>query len=339
MRRIAYKYRCSRCGHLLHEINYEDRSKHTGVRSWFDVAKMHAGMCPNCMKYLVFDRIEIKPLYNISKAGDGNGRTMTIQAVAQDASVSDDGITDEKEWRIYGSDVRGLVRASGHITFRLHDEGIGAVVANKRLYSRDDRGMISVLSYLNRVCNMLDVGDAACETAAIYVTQFMRKTGSRRLNRVVRRVIAAALYKAASQHGHALSKNDILEALEVTERDLWRATTMLHSLGILKPGSASRVREKAIAYIEKIAGELGLPHDVARDAMTLLDKSRLAATPSGFAGKNPLHLAAAVVYVVAKIRGYIKNMKTYEEMIGVKTGTIRKNLRYILDDIEITIYL
>ncbi len=151
-------------------------------------------------------------------------------------------------------------------------------------------------------------------------------------NMVLRDAAAAAVacvVTAARMFGIPLSFKE-LSARHLADRKMvWRYLKMIHlDLGIRSNPI------KPIDVVDKIAMAMGLPEGVALVARKIV----VAAARKGVAtDRNPVGLAAAAVYLAAKLLNIDVTQRMFEERGIVKSATLRNSLRELVENVWIEV--
>ena len=286
--------------------------------------------------------------------------------------VSDNIITDLPEWRssLDTGESKGLVRAGPPVRFTRHDQGLevhleprGRVWRHERSVGRvaravragrsarrgsvlpGERPLVDILMRLNSVSRLLGLPSNVAETASRILQAYnsrVRSLGSRRDRDAL---VAAAVSKAVELHNLGIPQSRILEALDVSENMLWQAKKRLHDSGALevyrrlRMPASERLLARVQVFIGRITGELGLDMKVYRLAMEFV-KASLRETRKNLYGKKPETVAAAAVYLAARLLGYEEvNQAKVAETVGIKESNVRKLYRYLIDNMVIIVPL
>ena len=170
----------------------------------------------------------------------------------------------------------------------------------------------------------LGLPDAIIEKTA-YIYRKARKRGLGR-GRETSSALAAALYLACRQDRTPRTLNEICMISNIKRKAVSRQyRNMVIELDIRIPAI------DPIKCITRIANQINLNQKVKQKAINIID----AATKSGLsAGKNPMGLAASILYISCVINGYNIGQTIFAKTAGVTDVTIRnisKDLRNHLD--------
>ena len=248
------------------------------------------------------------------------------------------------EWRAYDEEERRRKsRVGPPLTPLIHDMGLGTIVdpavdgRGRRLYgaaalqasrlananaarSARERRLISSLRLLHSICNNMELPRHVCEEAA----SMIHKLVIRHAYLEPARIVYTALYAASIQHSHPAAI------------DLRRSGMVDHRLA-MRLGVRADTPRLVVVFIEKIGHELGLP-DVTRGIAARI----AAAWLQRLQGKTPRAIAAACVYVAAKIMDHqlrqadvARAAATTDTSIRTVLKTVKPTITYIYGDTTI----
>ena len=191
-------------------------------------------------------------------------------------------------------------------------------------HSPTDRNLRQAFSELDRLKDKLGVSDVVIEkTAYIY-----RKAQERGLvrGRTISATVGAALYIACRETGASRTLKDIAEIGNITRKDLARIYRLVVMELDLKIPMIDPMK-----CIVKVANKANLTERTKRTAMNIMK----GVTKSGIsAGKDPMGLAASVLYLACINTGENRTQTDIAEAAGVTEVTVRnryKNLKSQLD--------
>lgn len=188
-----------------------------------------------------------------------------------------------------------------------------------RIKGRDERSLKRAFVDLDRLRGMLRLSDAIVEKAA-YIYRKAQEQGLVR-GRTMRAVMGAAIYIVQREMGISGTLDDIIRATNTKEKDLARAYRILIRELDLKVPMVDPVK-----CVSRVANKANISERTKRKAMNMIYdvvKSGLAA------GKDPMGLAASVLYVSCVNSGEIKSQAAIADAAGVSEVTLRKNQRLI----------
>ena len=187
-----------------------------------------------------------------------------------------------------------------------------------------DRNLRQAFSELDRLTDKLNVGDAVIEKAA-YIYRKALERGLVR-GRSISALIAASIYAACRDTETPRTLKDFAAVSNVKKKDIARCYRLL-----LKEMDLRMPVVDSTKCVSRIASKSGLSEVTKRKALEILKKASETMTS---AGKDPMGLAAAALYVACVMQGENKTQKDVAEAAGVTEVTIRnryKGLKTILD--------
>jgi transcription initiation factor TFIIB len=188
-----------------------------------------------------------------------------------------------------------------------------------RIKGQDERSLRRAFVDLDRLRGMLRLSDAIVEKAA-YIYRRAQEQGLVR-GRTMRAVMGAAIYIVQREMGISGTLDDIIRATNTKEKDLARAYRILIRELDLKVPMVDPVK-----CVSRVANKANISERTKRKAMNMIYdvvKSGLAA------GKDPMGLAASVLYVSCVNSGEVKSQAAIADAAGVSEVTLRKNQRLI----------
>jgi transcription initiation factor TFIIB len=187
-------------------------------------------------------------------------------------------------------------------------------------HSPTDRNLRQAFSELDRLKDKLRLSDAAVEkTAYIY-----RKAQERGLvrGRTISAMVGAAIYIACRETGTSRTLKDIAEIGNIKRKDLARIYRIVVMELDLKIPMIDPMK-----CIVRVANRANLSERTKRMAMSIMKN----VTKSGIsAGKDPMGLAASVLYLACLNSGESKTQTDIADAAGVTEVTVRnryKNLK------------
>jgi len=247
------------------------------------------------------------------------------------------------EWRTFDSEGTQRIRTGAPSSLAQYDMGLATVIGNEnkdssgrrlsasasttiqRLRTWDFRSksrsstqsLILAFNELARLRGKLVLSDAVIEkTAYLY-----RKAQEKNLvkGRSTSSVLAAAIYISCRDLGASRSLRDISVGTFVKRKDISRSYRML-LLGLdIKVPLVDPAK-----CIVKIANQAGISEKtkrIALDAMKEIVEMKLSA------GKNPMGLAATILYISCLKNSEIKTQKDIAEAAGITEVTIRNRVK------------
>jgi transcription initiation factor TFIIB len=266
--------------------------------------------------------------------------------------VLTDKITDTgAEWRSFSSDEGNKARTGAGTSIRMHDMGLSTVIgaANKdstgkplsasvkssieRLRTWDsrsqanssaDRNLRQALNEMDKLKDKLALSDAVIEKAAYIYRKAMERKLVR--GRSIQGLVAACLYASCRNTETPRTLDDISQGINIRRKDVARCYRLLFRELELKMPVVDPVKG-----VSRIASIAGLSEKCKRNAITMLNKAKKV---GAVAGKDPMGIAAAALYLSCISIGESKSQKDISQASGVTEVTIRNRcagLRKVLD--------
>jgi transcription initiation factor TFIIB len=193
-----------------------------------------------------------------------------------------------------------------------------------QIHESIDRNRRQAFSELDRLVDKLKVNDAVVEKAAYIYRKALDKGLIR--GRSISAMIAAALYAACRDTETPRTLKDISAISNIRKKELARCYRILfRELDLRMP-----VVDPA-KCVSRIASKAGLQEKTKRRALEILRRADETRTS---AGKDPMGLAAAALYVACVLENDTKTQKDVAEAASVTEVTIRnryKGLKAVLN--------
>ena len=244
------------------------------------------------------------------------------------------------EWRSFTNDGVDKSRTGTGTSITMHDMGLSTVIGavNKdatgkpldtnmkksierlrtwdnrsQAYSSSDRNLRQALSEMDKLQDKLSLTNAVIEKAAyIY-----RKAIERKLvkGRSIHGLVAACIYAACRNTETPRTLDDIANGINIRRKDVARCYRLIFRELDLKIPVADPVKG-----VSRIASIAGLGEKTKRKAIELLNKAKKIGM---VAGKDPMGIAAAALYLACISSGGNKTQKEISIASGVTEVTIR----------------
>lgn len=249
------------------------------------------------------------------------------------------------EWRAFSAEEVGdRSRAGMPRSLARHDMGLSTVIgrANKdasgrvldvsmrstmsrlrawdfrtQAHSPTERNLRQAFSDLDRLRDKLGVSDAVIEkTAYIY-----RKAQERGLvrGRTISATIAAALYIACRETGTSRTLKDIAQIGNIKRKDLAR----IYRLVVMELDLKIPLIDP-IKCVARVANKANLSERTMRAGVNIMKK---VSKRGGSAGKDPMGLAASVLYLACLSTGETRTQTEIAEAAGVTEVTVRNRCK------------
>lgn len=256
------------------------------------------------------------------------------------------------EWRTFSTDeTEAMTRTGIPQSLARHDMGLSTIIGrtdrdasgNKldaamrttmnrlatwdmrsQLHTPKDRGLRQAFFQLDVLKDKLGLSDSIVEkTAYIY-----RKAQSRKLTRgrTVSGVLAAAVYIACREMGAHRTLDDIATACNVKRKELSKDFRVLHTRLDLKIP-----QQDPMKCIAKVASKAKLSEKTKRQAAQIMSS---VTREEISAGKDPMGLAASVLYLSSIKNGETITQSNIAEAAGVTEVTVRNRAKELRKKLE-----
>jgi len=255
------------------------------------------------------------------------------------------------EWRSFSQDEGNKARTGAGTSLSMHDMGLSTVIGpvNKdatgkpisasmkssierlrtwdsrtQAHSSSDRNLRQALNEMDKIKDKLALTDALIEKSAYIYRKAMEKKLIR--GRSIHGLVAASIYAACRTTGIPRTLDDIAKGINIRRKDVARCYRLIFrelELQIPVPDP--------LKCVSKIASIADLSERTKRKAVEILNKAKKIGM---LAGKDPMGIAAASLYIACISNGEIKSQKEISLASGVTEVTIRNRcagLRKILD--------
>jgi transcription initiation factor TFIIB len=193
-----------------------------------------------------------------------------------------------------------------------------------RVHSSIDRNLAQAMTELDRLSDKVSAPSAVKEKAALIYRKALDEGLVR--GRSIAAIAAASLYAACRITGTPRNLREISRASLVKRKDVARCyRLLLRKLNIQMPIA------DPLIYISKISQKSDISGHVQSIAIQILNEAR---EKNISAGKDPMGLAAAALYIACKRAGEKKTQKEIADAAGVTEVTVRnrfKNLKKLLN--------
>jgi transcription initiation factor TFIIB len=268
-------------------------------------------ICSNCGTVISDRNQEIsRPEWRFYSAQKENDRSRT--GIPITLAKADMGLAT-----IIGKDDRD---ASGHLldgAMRNRMQRLRTWDLRTRSRTSSDRNLVQAFSKLDVMKDKLALSDAVVEKVA-YIYRKVQHRGLIR-GRTISGLIAAAIYAGCREMEAPWSLKDIAAASNVKRKDIARNYRMLLVELDLKVPNADPIK-----CIVKVANRANLTESTKRQAITIMID---VAKKEISAGKDPMGLAATVLYLSCLKTGEERTQTQIAEASGVTEVTVRNRLK------------
>jgi len=196
-----------------------------------------------------------------------------------------------------------------------------------RMHSSINRNLVQAMTELDRLSDKIYIPRPVKEKAAVIYRKALDKGLVR--GRSITAIAAAALYAACRRSGTPRTLREVAEASLVDKKDVARCyRLLLYELDIQMPIA------DPIIYISKIAERTGISGKTQGLAIQIL---REAKKKRAAAGKDPMGLAAAALYIACLQNDEKKTQKDIAEAAGVTEVTVRNRYKSLKTELRLEI--
>lgn len=255
--------------------------------------------------------------------------------------ISDNSPSPEKEWRSFNiEESQNRARVGTPTSLAFHDMGLATKIGNEstdasgnvidaatrtrmgrlrmwnsrsQSHSPTERNLQQAFSMLSRIKDRLGLPNHVTEKAAYTY----RKAQERGLIRgdTIGSVLAASIYVAARQSGVLRTLDDISEISDIKPGEVARSyRRIISELDINVPLIDPR------KYIVKVANNLNFDEKIKRKALELME---LAQKKNLVVGKDPISMAASIIYLVNLSERKPRTQAEIAKAAGVTEVTVR----------------
>jgi transcription initiation factor TFIIB len=183
------------------------------------------------------------------------------------------------------------------------------------------------MSELDRLSGKINISPPIKEKAALIYRKALDKGLVR--GRSISAIAAASLYAACRKSGLPRSLREITEASLVDKKDVARCyRLLLQELDFHMPVS------DPLSYISKIAGNNGVSGKTQGTAIAILKEARRRRVS---AGKDPMGMAAASLYIACLQNNEKITQKDIAEAAGVTEVTVRNRYKALKRQLNLEI--
>ena len=258
--------------------------------------------------------------------------------------ISDNALSQEKEWRSFDSEEdKNRARVGVPTSLAFHDMGLSTTIGKEitdasgnlidagtrmrmgrlrmwnsrsQSHSSTERNLQQAFTMLSRLKDRLRLPSHVTEKAAYTY----RKSQERGLIRgdTIGSVLAASVYVAARQSGVLRTLDDISENSNVKPKQAARSYRRIISELDIKVPLIDPAK-----YIVKVANSLNFDEKIKRKALELMEKAQRKHI---LVGKDPISIAASILYIVNLAEGQ-QNLPRTQAEIAKAAGVTEVTLR------------
>jgi transcription initiation factor TFIIB len=196
-----------------------------------------------------------------------------------------------------------------------------------RVHSSIDRNLAQAMAELDRLSDKVYIPPPIKEKAAVIYRKALGKHLVR--GRSINSIAAAALYAACRKSGAPRTLREIAKASLVDKKDVARCyRLLLQELDFHMPTT------DPLTYISKIAEENGVSGKTQGIAIAILEEARRKRV---VAGKDPVGMAAAALYIACVQNNEKITQKVIAEASGVTEVTVRNRYKALKRQLNLEI--
>ena len=197
--------------------------------------------------------------------------------------------------------------------------------SRSQVHAPVDRNLRQALSDLNKLKDKVSIPANVLEKAAYIYRKALEKKLVR--GRSISAMIAASLYAACRDTETPRTLKDVADAGNIKKKDISRCYRILHQELELKMPVVN-----SIQCVARIASKLGITEKTKRHATKIL---KVAQERKESAGKDPMGLAAAALYMSCVKNGEDMTQRNIAEAANVTEVTIRNRYKGLRLDQDI----
>ena len=249
------------------------------------------------------------------------------------------------EWRSFSKEGGAdPARTGAPTTLAMHDRGLATIInpvnkdssgkpltsamkstikrlrtwdSRSKTHKSSDRNLRQALSLLSTLKDKLSLSDNVVEKAAYLYRKALEKKLVR--GRSISAMIAASLYAACRDTETPRTLKDVADAGNIKKKDISRCYRILHQELELKVPVVDPIQ-----CVARIASKLGITEKTKRYAAKIL---KVAQEHKESAGKDPMGIAAAALYLSCVKNGENMTQRDIAEASNVTEVTIRNRYK------------
>jgi transcription initiation factor TFIIB len=258
--------------------------------------------------------------------------------------ISDSALSLQPEWRSFDRREPDQARAGAPTSLARHDMGLSTVIGrtdrdaggkridtNMRLrmerlkkwdsrsqrHSPSDRNLQNAFSMLVKIKDRMSLPDSVIENAA-YIYRKAQEMGLIR-GRTIGSVLAASVYIASRQMGVLRTLDDVSSSSNVKPKEVGRSYRLLVSTLELQVPMIDSTK-----YLVKVANNMNISERTKRKALAIMVEAQRKRVS---VGKDPMGIAASVLYLATQATGELRTQGDIAKAAGVTEITVRNRSR------------
>jgi transcription initiation factor TFIIB len=269
--------------------------------------------------------------------------------------ITESTINKGPEWRAFTqTEKESRSRVGVPLSFSVHDKGLTTMIGRvgrdafgrkiplktklqmlrlrkwqirSRVHSSVDRNLAQAMAELDRLTDKLHIPPSIKEKAAVIYRKALDKGLVR--GRSISAIAAASLYAACRTTQTPRTLRELADHSPIDKKDIARCyRLLLRELNLQMPIPAAQLR------VPKIASKVGVGEKTQQKAVEILrEAERLKTT----AGKDPMGLAAAALYIACVMNDEKRTQKMIADAAGVTEVTIRNRYKGLKEALNLEI--
>jgi transcription initiation factor TFIIB len=293
---------------------------------------------------------ECKSSYNISDPDSGEVICGTCGLVIEESILN-----EGPEWRAFTPGEKdNRSRVGVPLSFAVHDKGLTTMIGRvgrdafgrklsldtklrmlrlrkwqirSRVHSSIDRNLAQAMAELDRLSDKLHIPSGIKEKSAILYRKALEKGLVR--GRSISAIAAASLYATCRITKTPRTLREISYHSPIEKNDIARCyRLMIRELEIQMPRPDAQLR------VPKIAAKVGVGEKTQQDAVEILRRAEKLKTT---AGKDPMGLAAAALYIACVLNNEKRTQKMISDAAGITEVTIRNRYKGLKEALGLNI--
>jgi transcription initiation factor TFIIB len=302
-----------------------------------DPKKFESDVCPECGSHVI-----------IVDEDSGERICETCGLV-----MADNMLNEGPEWRAFNQNEReSRSRVGMPLSFSVHDKGLstmigkvgkdayGRTIPTKTMYkmlrlkkwhirssyqSSVDRNLSHAMTELSRLSDKVHIPKSVKERAAVIYRKALDKGLVR--GRSIAAISAASLYAACRITTTPRTLKELARHTTIDKKDLARCyRLLLRELGLQMPIPKAQYR------VPKIAAKVDIGERTQQTAVDILRRAEELKTT---AGKDPMGLAAAALYIACVMNDEKRTQKLIADAAGVTEVTIRNRYKGLKEALKL----
>ncbi len=268
--------------------------------------------------------------------------------------VIQDGMMDEgPEWRAFTREEKeSRSRVGMPSLYSVHDKGLSTSIKDinrdasgrklplstriqmarlrrwhtrTRVHASIDRNLSQAMTELDRLSDKLSIPSSVTEKAALIYRKALDLGLVR--GRSIASIVSGSLYAACRITGTPRNLRDVAKASLVGKKDVARSYRL-----ILTELNIRVAAPNPLIYLSKISRRANVSGAIQGEAVRILKEAK---QKKALAGKDPLGLAAAALYIASKQSGEKRTQKDFAEAAGVTEVTVRNRYKTLKEQLDL----